>query len=341
MITVGVDTHKATLAACAVDELGRPLEERTFSNDPPGHAAMRSWVAALGPQTRVGVEGSSSYGAAVARHLLREGVSTVEVPPHLSRVERTRTRRAGKSDPGDAYAIARVTAREQALPPVRLPGLAVDLQLLVSARDQLVEEATRVRNGLHAHLVVLLPGYGERIPNLIARANRERLRRELRGRAGVQAELARADLARLGMLQAEIDRLARRIRQLVAGHPLLAIDGVAGLTAAKLIGRIGDPSRFRSEHALARLAGVAPIPASSGHVTAMRLDRGGDRQLNRALYSIAVTQARSYEPAKTYLARKRAEGKTWRSAIRSLKRRIVRRIYRAFLAARQDPIWAA
>jgi transposase len=341
MITVGIDTHKATLAACAVDELGRPLEERTFPNDRQGHAAVRSWLADLGPDTRVGVEGSSSYGAAAARHLVNEGVSTVEVPPHLSREERKRTRRAGKSDPGDAYAIARVTAREQALPPVRLGGLAADLQLLVSAREQLVDEATRVRNGLHAHLVVLLPGYGERIPNLVARSHREGLRRELRRLSGVQAELARADLARLGALQADSDALARRIRQLVAGHPLLAVHGVAALTAAKLIARVGDPSRFRSEHALARLAGVAPIPASSGQVTSMRLDRGGDRQLNRALYWIAVTQSRTYAPAKAYLARKRAEGKSWRSAIRSLKRRLVRRIYAAFMAAQANSYVAA
>lgn len=341
MITVGIDTHKATLAACAVDELGRPLAERTFPNDRQGHAAVRSWLADLGPDTRVGVEGSSSYGAAAARHLVNEGVSTVEVPPHLSREERKRTRRAGKSDPGDAYAIARVTAREQALPPVRLGGLAGDLQLLVSAREQLVDEATRVRNGLHAHLVVLLPGYGERIPNLVARSHRERLRRELRRLSGVQAELARADLARLGALQADSEALARRIAQLVAGHPLLAVQGVAALTAAKLIARVGDPARFRSEHALARLAGVAPIPASSGQVTSMRLDRGGDRQLNRALYWIAVTQSRTYAPAKAYLARKRAEGKSSRSAIRCLKRRLVRRIYAALMAARANTFDAA
>ena len=340
MVTVGIDTHKATLAACAIDELARPLEERTFPNDRQGHAVLCAWVADLGPGTRVGVEGSASYGAAVARHLVGEGISTFEVPPHLSRTERKRTRRAGKSDPGDAYAIARVTAREQALPPVRLSSLAADLQLLVSARDQLVEGATRVRNGLHAHLVVLLPGYGERIPNLTARVHRERLRRELRRISGVHAELARADLARLGVLQADIDRLAKRIGQLVAGHPLLAVEGVGALTAAKLLGRVGDLSRFRSEHALARLAGVAPIPASSGATTTMRLDRGGDRQLNRALYGIALIQTRTFDPAKAYLARKRAEGKSWRSAMRSLKRSLIRRIYRALLAGTQHPMFA-
>jgi transposase len=218
--------------------------------------------------------------------------------------------------------------------------MAADLHLLVSARDQLVEEATRVRNGLHAHLVVLLPGYGERIPDLVAKLHRERLRRELRRISGIHAELARADLARLGMVQADIDGLAKRIGRLVAGHPLLAVEGVGALTAGKLIGRVGDPSRFRSEHALARLAGVAPIPASSGETRTMRLDRGGDRQLDRALYGIALIQTRSYGPAKAYLARKRAEGKTWRSAIRSLKRSLIRRIYRALLAGTQHPMFA-
>jgi transposase len=109
MAAIGIDTHKATLAACAVDERGAALAERQFSNDPAGHRALASWAAGTSPGALIGVEGSASYGAALSRTLLASGLAVREVPPHLSRRERIHTRRAGKSDPGDALAIARVT----------------------------------------------------------------------------------------------------------------------------------------------------------------------------------------------------------------------------------------
>src|SRR5438093_5034874 len=110
MRAIGIDTHKATLAACAVDDLGAVLAEATFGNDPAGHSALEAWARRVAAGARIGLEGSSSYGAAAARTLEAAGLEVREVPPHLSRYERTRTRRAGKSDPGDALAIARVTA---------------------------------------------------------------------------------------------------------------------------------------------------------------------------------------------------------------------------------------
>jgi len=155
MTTIGIDTHKATLAACAVDELGRPLEERTFANDPAGHRALAVWAEAVAPAGRIGLEGSAGFGAATARFLLAAGRVVREVPPQLSHRERRSTRRAGKSDPGDALAIARVTARELDLPPVRGADATREMALLVAAREDLVAEATRVRNRLHADLVVL------------------------------------------------------------------------------------------------------------------------------------------------------------------------------------------
>ena len=118
MTAIDIDTHKATLAACAVDELGRPVGEATFANDPAGHLEFITWARAIAPEVTVGVEGSSSFGAALARSAQGAGLVVREVPPHLSRVERLRTRRPGKSDPGDALAIARVTAREKNLPPL-------------------------------------------------------------------------------------------------------------------------------------------------------------------------------------------------------------------------------
>ena len=139
---IGIDTHRDTLAACALDTLGRPVAERTFANDRAGHAALAAWARSVAPGARIGVEGSSSFGAALARALLAAGLSAWEVPPQLSRRERTQTRRAGKSDPGDALAIARVTLRETDLPPVRLVDRTHELALLIEAKDEITGEAT-------------------------------------------------------------------------------------------------------------------------------------------------------------------------------------------------------
>jgi transposase len=329
--TIGVDTHKKTLAACLVDELGTALDERTFGNDPGGHAAFLDWASAS-PEARIGVEGSSSFGAPLARLLVAAGRMVREVPPQLSRRERIRTRRAGKSDPTDALAIARVTAREHDLPPVRLADASLEVQLLVEAREDVVAETTRVRNRLHADLRVLLPGYGATAANLTAVRHQATVARLLRRLDGVQAGLARTRLTRLRALAGEERALAARIADRVGGHPLLELPGAGVLVTAKLIGEVGDIGRFRSSDAFAALAGVAPIPASSGQTQRMRLNRGGNRQLNRALYTIALTQASHYPPAQAYIAKKRSEGKSWRDAIRALKRQLVRTVFRLLQA---------
>lgn len=327
MRVAGIDTHKATLAACVIDDVGLIAAERTFSNDPTGFTALLDWIHEHHVE-RIGLEGSAGYGAGAARFLLARGEAALEVPPQLSHRERLRTRRAGKSDPGDALAIARVTLREADLPPVRRPDASREIQLLVEAREDLVAEATRTRNRLHADLVVLVPGYSAAAANLVAERHRLTAAKLLRRLPGIHAELARDRLGRLGRLAAEARSLERRIEGLVADHPLRALPGAGALVTAKVIGEVGDIRRFRSADAFAMLAGVAPIPASSGQVNRMRLNRGGNRQLNRALFSIAFAQVRTYPPAKAFVARKRAEGKTWREAIRSLKRHLARIVFR-------------
>jgi len=340
MSAIGIDTHKDTLAACAVDELGAVLAEATFANDPAGHAALGRWANEVAPDARPGFEGSSTFGAAAARRLERAGLTVREVPPHLSRRERVRTRRAGKSDLGDALAIARVTAREHELPPIRRPDDATELGLLLAARGDLIAEATRTRNRLHADLVVLVPGYGGRIANLVWERHLATAGRALRRLPGVHAELARERLADLRRQHARIRALANRIGRLVAGHPLLGLPGAGPLTVAALVAETGDLDRFKSVDAFAMLAGVAPVPASSGQTQRMRLNRGGNRQLNRAIHVIATVQARTYEPARAYIARKMAAGKSWRDAIRALKRRLARVVFR-LLALSQAPQVAA
>jgi transposase len=328
MAAIGIDTHKATLAACHVDELGTAVSERTFDNDPAGHRALLDWAAQAGHDTVIGIEGSASFGAPLARFLMASGLTVREVPPQLSRRERIRTRRAGKSDPGDALAIARVAARESDLPPVRSADASLEVRLLVEAREDVVAEMTRVRNRLHADLRTLLPGYGVAATNLVATCHQRTVGRLLRPLAGVQADLARGRLAHLRRLGIEERALHARIGTRVAGHPLLELPGAGLLVTAKLVGEIGDIGRFRSSHAFAALAGVAPIPASSGQTQRMRLNRGGNRQVNRALHTIALAQAIHHAPARAYIDRKRAEGKTWREALRALKRQLVRTVFR-------------
>jgi transposase len=328
MRVVGMDTHKATLAACAIDEVGQVLDEQTFPNEPTGFAALLTWLGELGDIGRIGLEGSAGYGAAAARFLLSAGLPAVEVPPQLSHRERIRTRRAGKSDPGDALAIARVVLREASLPPVRTADASRELKLLVEARDDLAAEATRVRNRLHADLVVIAPGYSAVAANLVAEKHRRAAGKLLRRMPGVQAELARARLGRLAKLATELRELDRRISGLVADHPLRQLWGAGPLVTAKLLGEVGDITRFRSADAFAMLAGVAPIPASSGQTSRMRLNRGGNRQINRALHGIVLAQVRTYPPAQAFVARKRAEGKSWREALRALKRHLARIVFR-------------
>ena len=332
MAVIGIDTHKGTLAACAVDPLGAVVAERTFGCDPEGLAELVRWARRLAADGRIGVEGSASYGAPVARMLIAAGLEVCEVPPHLSRWERGRTRRAGKSDPGDALAIARVTLRERTLPPVRLADRTEELGLLVDAREDLVQAQTRTRNRLHAHLVVLLPGYGRTAAQLVTTRQLDAIEELLAPLGGTRAALARGLLDDVRSLGRRVKELQQQIAGRVAGHPLLELPGVGDISAAWLISEVGDVDRFGSPAAFAMLAGVAPIPASSGESQRMRLNRGGNRRLNRALYTIALVQAWHHPPARAYIARKRSEGMSWKEALRCLKHRIARPVFRLLQA---------
>lgn len=331
MAAIGIDTHKRTLAACAVDVVGAVIDERTFDNEPAGFVALATWAGQVAPGDPVGVEGSASYGAAAARSLVGAGLVVHEVPPHLSRRERERSRRPGKSDPGDALAIARVTLREADLPPIRFEDETTELGLLVDRREDLVHAQTQARNRLHAHLVVLLPGYGRTAARLVRPAQLDAIERALAPLAGTRAELARELLAEVRGLGRGALELEQRIKDRLVGHPLLALPGAGALTTARLVAEGGDIGRFRSPDAFAMLAGVAPIPASSGETRRMRLNRGGNRQLNRALYTIALSQSLHHQPAKAYMARKQADGKSRAEALRCLKRQLVRRVFHLLL----------
>lgn len=185
---VGIDSHKDTLAACVVDVSGREVRSAAFENSPAGHLDLLRWARQAGDLERFGIEGSANLAAGLARRLMAEGEAVFEVPCEMTVRERRRLRRPGKSDPADALAIARVTAREHTLPPARQAGVAEDLKVLSDYRDQLVVERNAEVNRLHADLAIVCPGYARHCRSLVA------------ARALVTASrLLRGDASRRGM----------------------------------------------------------------------------------------------------------------------------------------------
>jgi transposase len=330
VVTIGIDAHKSSLAVALVDELGCELAHEQFGNDAAGHWALHRWVVRLAPGgRRFGVESSGWVGRGIACFLLEQGEEVVDVRGSLTERQRKRLRGQGKSDPRDALAIARVTAREK-LPPVRVDSLSRDLKLLCDYRAQLLAERIRTANRLHVDLVSLRPGYEKQIRNLDSGVRLERAERLLAGDERVQATLARLRIERLRRLDGELRQLERQIARAVkaSGSGLPQQVGLGYLGAARIIGEVGDIRRIQSKARFARMNGTAPIPASSGQTQRHRLNRGGNRRLNHAIHMMALTQARMDPRARAYIERRRAEGRTQRDAVRALKRHLSDVVYR-------------
>lgn len=329
MTVVGIDTHKDTLAACAVDDVGRALEHRSFANTPAGHAELAGWVAAHDAEL-VAVEGSGNYGRPAVRVLVGAGAEVCEVPPNMTAAARRGQRTAAKTDPDDALAIARVGLRESALPPPRPDGAVEELRCLVRYRCELVAQRTQLINRLHADLSQLRPGYQHRTGRLTSAKALNGAVRMLRGDNSARARIARDRIKALRALRRTITGLAADIATAVDAtrSTLRDIDGVGDLVAADILAHTGDPTRFRTKAAFAMANGTAPIEASSGRVRRHRLNRGGNRQINKAIHTAAIAQiARPDTEGRRYYERCLARGKTKREAIRNLKRRISDRIW--------------
>jgi transposase len=341
MVIIGIDPHSATHVAAAIDEHGQPLGSIQVGASPQQLQRLLGWVGGFPRPRLVAVEGARGYGLALTRLLLAAGERVVDVAPTLTAAGRRRGRARGKDDRIDAIAVARVARQEPGLPVLSLAGLNADLKLLVDARDQLVVEAGRVRNRLHALLLALAPGYRASTGALAKRPALRRARQMVERAApgdAVRSRLALAALARLEALDAECAQLERDVTAALAPlRPtrLLAICGVGALTAAKLLGETHSVDRFASAAAFAAHTGTAPIPVSSGNTQRHRLSRSGNRQLNRALFTIAMCQARWDPNARAYLARKRTEGKSPTEARRCLKRHLANVVYRAMVADAQ------
>lgn len=327
----GIDTHKDTLAVGVIDDAGRPAVVTELANTEAGFDALEKLLVEQGV-TRVGIEGSGNYGrGAAVRLVLAGGLEVVEVPPSMTSRERSARPGQGKTDPVDAVAIARITAREPGLPPVRLAvGQAADLRALCDYRIQLIGERTALANRTHAELHGLLPGYHQQIPRLTAPTFIAAAQQLLDGEKSVRAQLTRRRLTRLAELTAEIKEVTGLISAAVeqADTGLTELYGVGPVNAATILGEVVDIRRYRSRHAFAAANGTAPIPASSGRTSRHRLNRSGNRTLNRVLYTMAITQIRADTEGRAYYQRKRAEGKTSREALRCLKRRLSDLVYK-------------
>lgn len=333
-VAVGIDSHKSSFAVGMLDDIGRPIEVREFSNDRKAHGSAVEWIQAQGPDRVIGIEGSGSYGAGIARALLAAGEDVHEVPPFLSHRERKKNPARGKSDAGDALAIARVVSRGEGLSSTRRCEALQDLKLLTDHRDQLVRSRTQLINRTHRDLVVSHPGYERRMPRLTSKKNLRAAMALLRGDRSVRAELIRervAEIRRLDDKIAEVEELiAAKVSE--SGTRLTQLPGIGVITAAKILGEVGDPSRLRSKGAFAMLTGTAPIEASSGKSKRHRLNRGGNRQLNYALHVMALSRCRGHAETKTYMARLRLQGKSHKESMRCLKRHLSNVVFRELVA---------
>jgi transposase len=336
VIVGGVDTHQLTHHAAVVDGDLRPVADREFRATEDGYRSLLEWMAGFGVLVRVGVESTGSYGAGLTRFLLAAGVEVLEI----RRPEKATRAREGKSDVIDAYSAARQAASGAAigLPKIKT-GIVESIRSIKVARDSAVKDRTRAYSQIR-DLVTTAPAVVH--DELIGLTGPQRVKRAVGYRPDlarlaepVQAtkKALRALARRIRELDAEIaeaDRdLTRLTRRVVPS--LLAMPQVGTQTAAQIVTTAGENiDRMHSEASFAKLVGVAPLPASSGKSgTRHRLNRGGDRQANSALYMVIIGRLKNDPATQTYLARRVTEGKTKNEAIRCLKRHLARSIYRA------------
>lgn len=332
VVVVGVDTHRDTHYAVVVDERGGELGGAEFPATGPGYADLVAWAGSFGQLVKAGVEGTGSYGAGLTAHLHSTGLAVVEV----TSPDRQQRRHRGKTDQLDALHAARAAASGQAsvVPKLR-DGLVEMIQILHTERRLVVKQNTETMNALRGGIVtapepvrarlgkatgVTLAKACVNLPVLdsdddLAKTTIQMLQR--RGQAWLEGRAqAKTLLAELEVLVAEVN------------PALLAEYGVGPDSAAALLVCVGgNPDRVTSEAALARMTGVAPIPASSGLSNKYRLSRGGDRQANAALHRIIVVRLKSHPETRAYRDRTIARGKTRKDAHRLLKRYLARRLY--------------
>ena len=333
MIVLGADAHKCSHTIAAVGaSTGELLSDTTIRVGERGFDQALGWARGLGAERVWALEDCRHVSGSLERFLVARGERVVRVATRLMAGERRGGRERGKSDRIDALAVARAALREgvDRLPVAQLAGVELEIRLLVDHRERLVRMRTAIYNDLLWHLHDLWPEQTFPACALLSKKWTARIARRLaRAEQTARVRIARDELRHLRELSDTINLLEAEIADLVAqvAPQLLAEPGFGPLTAGKLIGEIAGAHRFCSDAKLARAAGIAPIPVNSGNTNRHRLDRGGNRQINTAIHRVAITRLRCHPETKTYIERKRGEGKTNREALRCLKRHLARRIW--------------
>ena len=339
-VTVGVDTHRDVHVAVALDQLGRRLGEIELATTRAGYQRLLSWAERFGAVEAFGIEGTGCYGAGLARHLRARRVLVIEV----MRPNRQTRRRKGKSDPTDAEAAARaVLSAEAAGAPKAGDDLVEMIRVLRVARSTAIKARTQAINALRSLLVTAPPELRDELralssTRLVAKAAQLRPGEQLNPLAASKVAL-RHLARRCQALQAETQSLDAQLAHLTAtaSPQLTEAFGIGPDTAGALLVAAGDnPERLRSEAAFSMLCGSSPIPASSGQTRRHRLNRGGNRQANAALYRIVLVRMRYHQPTKDYVVRRTSEGKSKREIIRCVKRYVAREVYTALTQTSEE-----
>jgi len=330
-IVVGIDTHKDVHVAVALDCLGRRLAELHVPTTTAGYSSVEQWAANLGTVDAFGIEGTSSYGAALARFLRQRNYRIIEV----NRPDRATRHRLGKSDPIDAEMAARLVLAGIAKgTPKAGDGPVEMLRMLKLAKDSALKSRTQAMNQIRAIVVTTAAELRETLTDLPARQLVNQCAAFRPGPLTTATAVAKYTLRLLArrylQLRGEIDALGLEIERLVslAAPALVDVFGIKADGAARLLVTAGDnPERLRSEAAFAALCGSNPVPASSGKTERHRLNRGGDRQANAALHRIVVVRLRWHAPSQAYMQRRLAEGKSKPEIMRCLKRYVAREVF--------------
>jgi transposase len=333
VVYAGVDTHKEVHVAAVIDAAETVLATRSFSTTRAGYRALLAWIADYGQLARIGVEGTGSYGAGLTRHLAKAAVTVLEV----DRPDRCDRRRKGKNDDLDAINAARAALHQhRTVIPKSKDGAVEALRVLRVTRAHAVRERRsalqllrmtivaapdevrdQVRNLTRMQLIRILAGWRPDVSNAAdpVTAHRVALKSLARRYLELSDEIA------------DLDELINPLVEALAPQ-LLTRPGIGTEVAGQMLVTAGDnPDRMHSEAAFAMLCGVAPLPASSGMTQRHRLNRGGDRQANRALHLATLSRIRLDPKTRTYLAKKTAEGHSNLEIIRCLKRYLAREIY--------------
>jgi transposase len=338
-IVVGVDTHKHIHVAVALGEHGQRLGDVTVAADPGGYEQLLAWARALGRPRCFGVEGCGSYGQGLVGYLRRHDITVVEA----GRPDRRDRRQRGKSDPIDAENAARsVLAGTSTAPPKTADGTSEIIREIKIARDTAVKARTAAIITLKALVVTCPDELRFELQPLSKAALRDRCAALRPGHVSSPLAAAKHALRALARrwhaLDAEIkthDRLLDGVTA-QAAPALRDAFGIGVDVCAEMLILIGDnPERIRSEAAFAKLCGACPIPASSGNTQRHRLNYGGHRQANSALYRTVIVRIRFHQPTIDYVTRRTAEGKSKREIIRCLKRYLAREIYRTLIPSPQ------